>query len=155
MADNLEYEELTKLFESEYGTKTDDDEEFLKNAIRIFCIETMRTADRKNLTPGTKAALVIATRLMRLPDLRKTYSTSFPSAFYDKTKLLTPAEKRRRTIAFKILTDLEKEGGTLTAAIERVADKMHVSIQKARQSYYENKGLIQIFHESAEKKSKN
>lgn len=155
MADNLEYEELTKLFESEYGTKTDDDEEFLKNAIRIFCIETFRAAGSGQMTHGTKAALVIAQRLMRVPDLRKTFGTSFPSAFFDKAKMRTPAEKRRRAIAFEILTDLEKEGGTLAAAIERVANKRNVSVEKARQSYYENKLLIQLFHDQAEKKSKN
>lgn len=127
----------------------------MKNAIQVFCIETFHAADSGDLTPGGKAALVIAKRLMRMPDLRKTYGISFPSAFFDKTKVRTPAEKKRRQIAHQVLLDLEKEGGTLAAATERVANKMNVSVEKARQSYYENKLLIQLFHDHAEKKSKN
>lgn len=143
MEKNQAYAALEKQFESEYAEKNSTvdvyDEEFLKNAIRIFCVEAGIKASGSSVSCADKAAYIVALNLIRSPNLRKENRISLPNAWAEK--LLTPAEQRRRTIAFEIIQDNQAAGSTISDSITRISKKKNVSFETARKAYYENQAM--------------
>lgn len=129
-------ERFLRLYEAHpiFGPINDDD--YIRDAVMIFSLGAIREPEVPIFLDAYKKSIrVIANELMRVPD-RKTGKISFPSVFFDKDKMLTPAEMKRRAIAFDVWQLVIKEGVPVTHAIARVASERHYSSQKVTKDYY-------------------
>ncbi|MCZ8395880.1 hypothetical protein [Achromobacter ruhlandii] len=113
-----------------------NDEAFMRDAVMVFSIGTFRNPTDPGFSDAyRKAARAIAKEFMRPPD-RKTGLISFPSPFFDKDKMLSPAEMKRRNIGFK-MCEMVKAGTPVTHAAAIVAAELHFSPQKVTKDYYD------------------
>lgn len=129
-------ERFLRLYDSHPIHGPINDTEFIRDAVMVFSLGALREPDELVfLDAYKKAARVIANELMRVPD-RKTGLISFPSVFFDKDKMLTPAEMKRRAIAFDVWK-MVNEGAPVTHAIARVATDKNFSPQKISKDYYD------------------
>ena len=146
------YERILSDFESDFDKNNYSyrDDEFMKLAIQVFCIETLKEIpeeSRKSIQQ--KAALSVIQRLMAIPELKKEWLVTFPYPWMDKEKSLSEKEIKRRKIGFRVWKLIE-DGAKVTHAIAKVAADIGVSAQKVAKDYYDHK-----LHHEKQKKLQN
>lgn len=124
------------------------DEAFIRDAVMVFCIETVRLG--KGDTAQQKAAMAIASRLMAIPDMEKEWRVSFPYVFMNKEDTLTEGEVKRRGVAMQVRA-LVRDGIKVTHAIAQVAARLYVSPQKVTKDYYDWLPSLQRFEQWAKR----
>ncbi|MBB5506703.1 hypothetical protein [Paraburkholderia atlantica] len=127
-------EEFERIFDAHEPFGPLNDDEFLKQAIQIFCVSAFK--DEPIIGVAQKAARALAIRLLQPPDDEKNWRVTLPCPDEKKETMLTEKQKKSRSIAFEVCS-LILAGEKMTHAAAQVAARRHVSTQKVNGDYYE------------------